>query len=394
MSDNENISISVDEGVQVDNDLMDVETVAHEAEGSWMDGWPAMLLSLVIISAALYSFSPRPKPAHPATKVHPEELLVTDVVQAGSRLVAVGEQGQILYADDPQGPWQSAEVSPQQGSNLTRALFIGESTVLAVGHDGWILRSEDAGQTWQQVLFDAEKAEPLLGIAGPFDGRIFAYGAFGQIQISSDDGKSWQRHELVKEKSEEESSSGGGSSDPFSDDYDPFAAFGSGGGGFDDFSTRHINGMTQARDGSFWLVGERGLIAQSTNNGETWTQFETGYSGSFYGVLQTKGGRIMAYGMRGNVYSSRDGGQSWQKSETGSVQSMFGGLVHSNGDIYLAGGSNAVLWSSNGGRTFQTISEKKAKALTDIMILGEDRWLTAGESGVRLQGPKAEMGNK
>ncbi|MGJ8668901.1 MAG: WD40/YVTN/BNR-like repeat-containing protein [Oceanococcus sp.] len=381
-----------------ENENMDVDTVAHEAEGSWLDGWPAMLLSLIIISAAVYSFSPRPKPDHPMTKVHADDLLVTDITQVGQRLIAVGEQGEILFADAPQGPWQSATVNQQRRSNLTRVLSVSEEVALAVGHDGWILRSTDAGENWQEVLFDAEKAEPLLGISGPYDGRIFAYGAFGQIQISSDAGKTWQRHALVKEELEVEAQddAAAGSSDPFSDNYDPFASFGSGGGGgFDDFSTRHINGITRASDGSFWLVGERGLIAQSTNNAETWTKFETGYSGSFYGVLQTKGGRIMAHGMRGNIYSSPDKGETWQKSDAGTAQSLFGGLVQENGDIYLAGGSNAILKSSNGGRSFSNISEKKAKALTDIVVLAEGKWLTAGEAGIRLQGPNvAAKGDK
>lgn len=369
---------------------VDVETKAHEAEGSWLSGWPAMLLSVVIIGAAIYSFSPRPKPHYPKTEVHVQDLLVTDLARQGSRIVAVGEQGIILYADNPQGPWAQASLDTQRGSNLTWVLFVDDNTVLAVGHDSWVLRSTDAGQTWREVLFNAERAEPLLGISGPYNGELLAYGAFGQLQISRDAGQSWSRSELVKEDSAtEDEEAGQDVSDPFSDNYDPFAAFGDGGGGFDDFATRHLNAIIQAKDASLWLVGERGLVARSTNMGESWSQFETGYNGSFYGLLETDQGRIIVYGMRGNVFYSDDQGENWTRSQSNTRESMYGSVLKPNGEILLAGGSNSVIKSTDAGLTFQRVTPKKAKALTDVLVIDPGLWLTAGEAGVVLQGPKA-----
>ncbi len=376
------------------SDPAQVDTRGFEAEGSWLDGWPAMLLSLIIIGAAVYSFSPRPPPAFPATQVEVDQLLVTDLARLGQRIVAVGEQGKILYADDPGGPWTLASLDRNRGSTLTEVLFLNDQVLVAVGHDSWILRSSDAGKSWTEVLFDAEKAEPLLGLAGPFDGELMAYGAFGQWQVSQDQGKTWSRRQLVKNAADSpDEAAADPFSDPFADpfastgdDYDPFAAFGSG-GGFDDFSSRHLNAMTQASDGSLWLAGERGLVARSDNAGESWTQFETGYSGSFYGVFETQGGRIMAHGMRGNIYSSRDGGESWQRSQTEVSESMYGGRVLDDGTILLAGSSNVILRSRDNGRSFQQVSVKNSRTLTDILPVAPDVWLTAGESGVRLQGP-------
>ncbi len=369
-------------------ELLDVDTKLHEAEGSWIDGWPAMLLSLLIIGAAVYSFSPRPPGQFPATQVYADKLLITDVARRGNRFAAVGEQGKIFYADDPAGPWQLATVTPQRGSTLSRLVFLDAKTLVAVGHDSWILRSTDAGRSWQEIRFDAEKSEPLLGVAGPFNGQLWAYGAFGQLQVSRDGGQSWSRQELVKEESAAEPAvaEASGSSDPFSDNYDPFGGFG-GGGSFDDFATRHLNGITQASDGALWLVGERGLVARSVNGGETWSQFETGYTGSFYGVLETAGGRILAYGMRGNIFSTRDAGESWQRSQSNTEESMYGGMIQDNGDIVLAGGNNIIIRSSNGGKSFQVISLKGSSSLTDVMVLAPDLWLTTGERGVFLQGP-------
>ena len=373
-----------------DTKNMDVETKVHEAEGSWLSGWPAMLLSLVIVGAAIYSFSPRPKPDYPATEVHVHDLLVTDLARHGQRIIAVGEQGNILYADDPQGPWRSAEIEVQRGSNLTRVLFVDEQVAVAVGHDAWILRSEDGGQSWQEILFEPERAEPLLGIAGPFDGELFAFGAFGQLQVSRDSGQSWTRTELVKQESEsEEQEAAPGINDPFSDSYDPFAAFSDGGGGFDDFSSRHLNAMVQAQDHSLWLAGERGLLARSNDQGKTWEQFETGYNGSFYGLIEAQPGRMLVYGMRGHAYYSDDQGQTWVASQSHTPESLYDGVRKSNGDILLVGGSNSVILSRDAGATFTPVSEKQAKALTAVLVLAPGQWLTAGEAGVRLQSPQA-----
>ncbi len=372
-----------------DTSTVDIETKTHEAEGSWLSGWPAMLLSLAIVGAAVYSFSPRPKPDYPATEVHVHDLLVTDLAQQGKRIIAVGEQGNILYADNPQGPWKSADVDAQRGSNLTRVLFVDDQVAVAVGHDSWILRSDDGGQSWQEVLFQPERAEPLLGLAGPFDGELFAYGAFGQLQTSRDLGQTWARMELVKQDSESnEDDAALDASDPFSDAYDPFAAFSDGGGGFDDFSSRHLNAMVQAQDNSLWLAGERGLLARSQDQGKTWVQFETGYNGSFYGLIEAQPGRMLVYGMRGHVYYSDDQGENWVASQSHTGESLYGGVRKRNGELLLVGGSNSVILSRDAGATFTQVSEKQAKALTAVLVIAPGQWLTAGEAGVRVQGPK------
>mgnify|MGYP000353768340 CR=1 FL=1 len=358
----------------------------HEAEGSFFQGWPALLLSIGVIGAAVYSFTPRPDPPFPPTRVQVDELLVTDIVRRGERLIAVGEQGKILFADDPSGPWQTATISPNRGATLTRAAFVEGDTVVAVGHGSWILRSSDAGQSWTEVLFAPDKAEPLQGVAGPFDGRLYAYGAFGQLQVSSDLGRSWERQELVKAEEAASESVEEPANDPSSDDYNPFADFGSGGGfAFDDFSSRHINAVNQLADGSLVLAGERGTVARSTDGGQTWTELDTGYSGSFYGVLEPAPGVMLVHGMRGNVFRSEDGGQNWTASQVPVAESLYGGRVTANGEVLLVGGGNAVLRSSDGGKSFRRMTDKDNQALAAVLPLAAGRWLTAGENGVRLQ---------
>lgn len=362
------------------------ETAPHAAQtGSLFAGWPALLMTVFVSVAAVISFSHRPLPPFPATQIHPDQLLVNGLAQQGDRLVAVGEQGRILYADLPGKSWRVAKVEPQRGSNLNNVLFTDQNTVIAIGHDGWILRSEDGGKNWQEVHFDTGRSEPLLGVAGPYDGTLFAFGAFGLFLTSTDGGKTWQPSSLVEAPKATDPAAATVTPEAAPAEVDVFAMTDVGGG----ISDRHFNGMTRAGDGSLVIVGERGLIAQSTDSGKTWTALPEIYQGSFYGVLALPGNGLLVYGMRGNAYYSTDLGKTWQKSDVPQVTSLFGGAVNSDGSILLAGTGNSIYVSSDGGVSFRLVSRADRKGLAAILPMEGSKWLTAGEGGLSLQSPAA-----
>lgn len=349
--------------------------------------WPALVFTAVVAVAATYAFSPRPAPAFAPTVVHPDGLLVTGLARSGSRLLAVGEQGRILVADDARGPWHEAKVEPQRGSTLTQVKFIDDKTAIAVGHDGWILRSTDGGESWKEAFFIASPAadaadagaapdagfsaeppgddagaapaesgwtppplqpDPLLGIAGPFDGRLFAYGGFGLMLSSTDGGQSWQRI----------------SAEAISD--------------------HHLYGIVRAADRSLIVVGERGLMARSSDGGQSWSKLPSVYDGSFFGALVLPSKALLAYGMRGNVYRSEDDGKTWQKSTTPVSSSLFGGNVSPRGEIVLVGAGSVILVSNDDGRSFTQPLPGNPHDLAAVLPLTSSNLLTAGDGGLQL----------
>lgn len=318
-------------------------------DSSVSGSWPAWMVVALVLIAAVYAFSPRSIPSFPVTQIHPADLLVNGIARNGTRLVAVGEQGHILIADQVSGPWQEAKVEPQRGSTLTQATFLKDGVALAVGHDGWILRSEDQGNTWHEVAYDAEKSEPFLGVAGPYNGKLFAVGGFGRYMVSQDNGKTWQdeKHSATTD--------------------------------------HHLNAITQIGDGSLLLVGERGLMLRSTDNGANWSLLPSIYTGSFFGVLPLPNNSVLAYGMRGNAFVSADNGRTWKKSEIKEVISLFGGAVTPEGDIVLVGASNAIFVSKDGGAHFVRVSRENRHGLTSVIPLGNGQWLTGGEGGIALR---------
>lgn len=348
------------------------------ANGGMLAAWPAHLMVLLVVAAALYSFSHRPLPPFAPTEVRPDKLLVNGLAQQGTRLIAAGELGHILVADNPDGPWRGARVEPARGSTFTRAAFIGDRLALAVGHDGWIVRSADGGESWQEMAFDEARPDPLLGIAGPYDGKLFAFGAFGLFMTSLDLGQTWETAPLTIEEAD---GAGKPEVDPNADPFANFAAQGSP-------ADRHLNAMTRLPDGSLVLVGERGLVLQSRDLGATWKTLTSGYEGSFFGVLALTGEggvRVLAYGMRGNAYFTDDQGKTWTRAETPRMASLFSGTVLKGGDVVLVGDNNTILRSRDRGAHFALADEAKirglAAGLAEVLEL-PDGLLTVGDGGI------------
>ncbi len=380
---------------------IDVDTLQHEAEGSLRDGWPAILLTIVMISAAVYAFSPRPHPPFPATQVKPGQLMTNGLAVQGSRYIAVGELGRILVADDANGPWHEAKIEKQRGANLTKVKFIAKNTALAVGHSGWLLRSDDGGENWYELAFNDKSSDPLLNIGGPFTGkaagRLFAFGAFGQYMVSRDGGKSWMKQTLTMAETEDEEAPVEESTetivDEFSADYDPFAEFESG-GMTADYSSRHFYDMEQVSDGSLILVGERGMVLRSTNGGASWLAGEEIYTGSFYGVMAVPNDGVLVFGMRGNAFLTHDFGKTWTQSEIPLVQGLYAGAVAEDGTTILVGASNTILVSRDGGASFKKASQRGPFSLATILSLGDNAWLMAGEGGIGSRSVLKAAGDK
>ncbi|GEM_PF-409634 len=383
----------------LDEENLDIETRQHEAEGSLLAGWPAILLTVAMLASAVYAFAPRPFPPFSPTQLKASEMMANGLAHQGSRYIAVGELGMIKYAEDANGPWRDAKVEPQRGATLTKVKFVGDDVALAVGHSGWLLRSEDGGKTWSELRYNEQSADPLLGVSGPFkgkaSGKLFVYGAFGQYLVSTDGGRNWRAETLsVQEDGTAQNSdagtdlsaifgdeSEGTASETDSEDYDPFASF-EAGNVMTDYSTQHIYDIAEAADGSLFLAGERGMLLRSTDGGKTWQAFEDIYSGSFYGLLAVGESGMLVYGMRGHAYLTDDMGQTWAPSNIPVVQGLYSADMSGQGSILMVGASNTVLVSHDQGKSFKQVSRRGPDALASVMYLGDGRWLMAGEGGV------------
>ncbi len=338
-------------------------------------GWPAIVFVILTAAATIFSFSPRPVPSFPPSVIHVDRLLINGLAASGRRLIAAGEQGHILIADSPTGPWREASIAHPRGSSLTQVAFIDDKTAIAVGHDNWILRSDDRGETWKEMAFDGEQGNALLGIAGPYSGRLFAFGGFGELRSSDDQGRSWQKISLDDAKAAK-STVPAKPADPNAFPFSDSAVSAD--------EDRHIYGITACSDGSLILAGERGLLMRSHDNGDHWQSLPSIYAGSFFGILSLKNNALLVYGMRGNVFRSGDAGAHWTKIAVPTDLSLFGGAVTLAGEVLLVGDAATVLESHDAGASFTRVAAEGRKAFSTILPLDNTHWLTGGDGGINL----------
>lgn len=330
--------------------------------------------------------------------------LLLDITRAGTRLVAVGEHGNIIFSDDGGGQWQQAVVPVSV--NLTAVSFIDEQAGWAVGHHGVILKTEDGGSSWVQLFdgmnageqviqaaqaeFDAAEAElaaaededqeaaalerldladlalgdalasiefgpaqPLMNVwfESPTEGLVV--GSYGQIFRTTDGGKSWA---LWKH-------------------------------GIDNPYNFHYYGLNESADGNLYLVGEQGGIYRSTDRGQTWESLESPYQGSFYGVLtasHANGEVLLVYGFNGNLFRSVDAGESWQQVKLPTRKSINDGIVLEDGSILLVGNSGVLLHSTDGGQSFSLQTDRLERPFVSVAALDSDTLALVGIAGARI----------
>jgi len=266
-----------------------------------------------------------------------------------TKLVAVGEHGHILYSNDAVN-WQQAQVPIQ--STLTSVFFINEALGWAVGHDASILHTKDGGRSWKIQQYMPELEKPLLDIVFKTPLKGIAVGAYGQLFRTIDGGETWnyEFHDeflmpedvdyLIELQNEDE--------EAFLDERASILPH---------FNRVVLDGRTS------YLVGEIGLIAKSNDFGGHWQKFDEIYPGSFYDLTRTQLGNLLVVGLRGNVFRSLENGTPWQRISTPSTALINNIVLSDDNRIFLLGNGGVLLESLDDGRTFSLQAQRDGKAL-------------------------------
>ena len=280
--------------------------------------------------------------------------LMIDVVHAGSRLVAVGDRGHILYSDDQGSTWTQAKVPTRQ--LLTAVFFVDEKHGWAVGHDAQILASADGGATWTQQYQDLKREAPLLDIWFKDAEHGLAVGAYGALIETTDGGKTWAD---VSDRLDNE----------------------------DQF---HLNAIASIKDAGLFIVGEQGSMFRSSDDGQTWEKLEGPYQGSLFGVISTaQTHTLLAYGLRGNLYRSTDFGSTWEQVELNAARGalefgLSGATLLDDGSLVVVGNGGSVVVSHDDGQTFSVFNRPDRISLSAVTAAGNGNLILVGQGGVRV----------
>ncbi|PWB31506.1 hypothetical protein DCO48_16875 [Pseudomonas sp. SDI] len=291
------------------------------------------------------------KTLYSQTSAKAERSLLIDIAKAGTRLVAVGDRGHILFSDDQGNSWSQARVPTRQ--LLTAVYFVDAKHGWAVGHDAQILASDDGGATWSKQFEDLQREAPLLDVWFQNAEHGIAVGAYGATLETTDGGKHWQD---ISER-------------------------------LDNPDQLHLNGIAAVKDAGLFVVGEQGSLFRSSDFGQTWEKLQSPYEGTFFGVIGTaQANTLLAYGLRGNLYRSSDFGNSWQQVPLQGVRGplefgLAGATLLDDGSLVLVGNGGTVLRSGDDGVSFSVVNRADRLALSAVTAVADGNLIVVGQGG-------------
>lgn len=333
-------------------------------------------LASVTARAAPY-VDPLDVPAAMDNRAEREPLIA--VADAGSRLVAVGQRGLIVYSDDQGVSWKQAPVPVQ--SDLVAVHFIDAKNGWATGHAGVVLHSGDGGLTWTrqfdgrgnlafkdvyQKRVDAGDASakpyvqilklntagqpslPWLGVVFENANDGYAVGPYGMIMASHDGGAHWE---------------------PWLDHIDN-----------PDFL--NLNAVSVI-GGNVYVAGEKGRVYKLDRARQFFVAAQTKYAGSFFGVTG-KDNVLVAYGLLGHIYRSADAGASWQPAKNDQNGSILDGVALPDGRIALASQAGQLLVGNQQNDTFKSVELQSATPFAGIALDGGKGLAMVGLGGIAI----------
>lgn len=298
---------------------------------------------------------------------------------AGSRIVAVGSRGMIIYSDDVGATWKQASVPA--GSDLVSVSFPSAKQGWAVGHGGVVLHSVDGGSTWVKqldgiqaadlavrhyqastapdaaALVEREKSlqagggtQPFLDVYFESDTTGFVVGTFNRIFRTEDSGKTWT----------------------------PWMERTDNPGELHFYSIR-------GRAGTLYLTGEQGAVWRFDKASQRFVAAPTPYKGTLFGLVVIDSDAVLAFGMRGSLYRSSDQGRNWEKVSLGTPAGITGGTVLPGGGILLTTQAGGVNISRDGGKHFQPVKTSRPMAYFGLAPMDDKKIVLVGAEGVRLE---------
>jgi photosystem II stability/assembly factor-like uncharacterized protein len=324
--------------------------------------------------------------------------LMLAVVQAGQRLVAVGERGIVLYSDDKGAHW--LQVAVPVTVTLTAVFFADARHGFAVGHDGVVLSTTDAGASWSKRLdgnalntmlladagqalnkarADAERApdssaakvalqradnrlqdvqagakfgpsRPWLGAWFRDANEGYVVGAYGQALTTHDGGAHWTS---IADR-------------------------------IDNPDGLHFNAISHLGGDMLAIAGEGGKVYRSSDGGAHWQTQDTGYQGQLYGVTGLPGGAMLAYGFGGHLLRSEDGGEHWQALTSPTNRALISAAWTRSGTLLLATRDGGILRSTDQGRSFSLAAKGEGRELAGAVLLDDGGAAAKGRQGVLM----------
>ncbi|WP_103308135.1 MULTISPECIES: YCF48-related protein [unclassified Pseudomonas] len=309
--------------------------------------------------------------------------VLIDLARAGTRLVAVGERGLVLFSDDNGQSWHQASVPVSV--SLTAVRFVDAQKGWAVGHAGVVLATLDGGEHWTlqldgarvaQLELDAARADqataadldaaqvrvqnaerlvadgpdkPFLALEFVDARRGLIVGAYGLALLTTDGGATWQ-------------SLMGHVANP---------------------NGLHLYAIS--RQGTRWfLAGEQGYLARSDDDAASFSQLDSPYEGSFFTLQNRADGALVVAGLKGNAFISHDAGASFQRLSVPVPISFNDATRLADGQLLLVNqGGTLFRNSEQTGAALLPLRNPLGKPVSSVIEAADGSLIVAGFTGLQ-----------
>ncbi|MEO6662829.1 MAG: YCF48-related protein [Rubrivivax sp.] len=337
-------------------------------------------LQAALTSVALHAAEVMPGPLREAatpTARAPRSVL-TRVVRAGERLVAMGERGLVVLSDDGGRQWRQARVPVSV--TLTAASFADARQGWMSGHSGVVLHTTDGGETWglqtdgialaQAALDQSESLpqadtgrgrsiqrakrlvddgadKPLLSIRFADTQRGMAVGAYGLAAITDDGGETWA---------------------PCLDRMP---------------NPRGMHLNTVVHHEKTWLIGgEQGVLMRSGDDRASFDPLASPFKRSFFAATTTRKGGFVIAGLLGNACRIEPGSTEVATAELPAPFTILSCVELNDGRVMLLAQGGRLLVSSDGGARYTEQKPPLRAPLTSLAEAADGGLVATSLSGV------------
>jgi photosystem II stability/assembly factor-like uncharacterized protein len=253
---------------------------------------------------------------------------------AGKRVVAVGDHGLILLSDDPKQSFRQANKVPVS-TLLTAVSFADAKHGWAVGQLGAILATQDGGESWQLQRIETQQDRPLFAVHFFDANHGVAVGLWSLVLCTSDGGKTWVEQVMSPPPGAKKA------------------------------DLNLISLFVDAQQ-VVYATAERGQVLRSTDMGQHWEYFNTGYQGTLWTGAVLPDGSLMVGGQHGTLLHAQSVTGPWQTLSIGSKSSITT-ISAEDSEVVVGGLDGLYATSVDGGASFKLKTRPDGLSLTSIV---------------------------
>jgi photosystem II stability/assembly factor-like uncharacterized protein len=260
--------------------------------------------------------------------------------------------GRILYTQDGGLSWTVAYDSPD--AQISALSFVG-SQGWAIGRGGLILHTSDGGASWS--VQEQYAWEDLTCVWAVDDQHVWAGGPT-VVERTSDGGRHWFADEhpgaqagIVFTDATHGWVIGDAGRIQSTDDGSTWRTLSAGVG--EDL----VDVVAETRS-SVWALGEGGLVIQTSDGGQTWTQRCAGDARLYhpsYRTLTVRGRQVWIAGEEGQLRRTADRGRTWSSTTLGGIGDILDVAI-ADARVGWAVGTGGVLRTADGGAHWRRVT--------------------------------------